>query len=246
MFLSFVLELFVEQELDEPLYNGAPVTFKCYHKQILEFGNSVKLNDSNMNKLLKLIGNVLPIGNKLVKSHRKLLSIFQAQSSFNGVLRCTKCLEIIDNNNYCSIICEQNQCQRRVGDIIEHVSVDRSNKQLIEIIQRNKHLILNYPQLVDRLLPCDVTRGLLYEKKTKCLQTTSNDMYPITLMLHIDSTPIVHWSKKHTWFVTASIVEIPPPLRENQFNLLLLSVWYVKFFFFIFNLVLPSFNHIVI
>ncbi|CAF1265868.1 unnamed protein product [Rotaria sp. Silwood1] len=215
----------IEQELDEPLYDGAPVTFIRYHKQILEFGNLVKLNGSNMNKLLKLIGNALPIGNKLVKSHRKLVSIFQERSSFNEVLRCTKCLEIIDNNNYCSIICEKNQCQRRVGDIIEHISVDRSNRQLIEIIRRNKHLILSYPQLVDKLLPCDVMTGLVYEKIIKNLQTSSNNTFPITLMLHIDSTPIVHWNKKHTWLVTASIIEIPPPLRENQFNILLLSVW---------------------
>ncbi|CAF2984120.1 unnamed protein product, partial [Rotaria sp. Silwood2] len=222
---DFALKRFVEQELDESLYDGAPVTFKFYHKKILEFGNLVKLNDFNMNKLLKLIGSALPIGNKLVKSYRKLVSIFQEQPSFNEVLRCTKCLEIINNNNYCSIICERNQCQRRVADVIEHVSVDRSNRQLIEIIRRNKHLILNYPQLVDKLLPCDVLTGLVYEKKKKYLQTTFNDTFPITLMLHIDSTPVVHWIKKHTWLVTASIVEIPPPLRENQFNLLLLSLW---------------------
>ncbi|CAF2984155.1 unnamed protein product [Rotaria sp. Silwood2] len=218
-------EQMVQQEVDEPLYNGASITFRCYHKQILEFGNLVKLNDSNMSKLLKLIDNALPIGNKLVKSNKKLVSIFQEHSSFTKVLKCTKCLEIVNNNNCCSITCEQNQTQRRVGDIIEHLSVGRSNKQLIEIIRRNKQLILNYPQLVEKLLPCDVMTRLVYHKKKKNLQTISNNMFPITLMLHIDSTPIVHWTKKHTWLVTASIVEIPPPLRENQFNLLLLSLW---------------------
>ena len=186
-----------------------------------------------MTKLLKLIGSVLPSGNKLVKSYRKLVSIFQERSSFNHVLKCTKCSEIIDNNNYCSISCEKNQCKRRVADVIEHISADRSNKQLIDIIRRNKHLILDYPQLVHKLLPCDVLTRSVYQKKKENLQTTSNGMFPITLMLHIDSTPIVHWTKKLTWFVTASIVEIPPPLRENQFNLLLLSLWYVKLILFI-------------
>ena len=183
-----------------------------------------------MNKLLKLIGNALPIGNKLLKSYKKVVSIFQKTSSFNEVLRCTNCLKIIDNDNHCSITCEQNDCQRGVSCVIEHISADRSNTQLIEIIRRNKHLILNYPQLVDKLLPCDVMTGSIYEEKQKYLQAISDDTYPVTLMLHIDSTPIVHWSRKYTWFVTASIVEIPPPLRENQLNLLLLSVWYVNFF----------------
>jgi hypothetical protein len=226
----FVLEQFAEQQLDEPLYDGAPVTFKCYHKQILEFGNSLRLNDSDMNKLLKLIGNALPTGNKLLKTHKKVVSIFQDTSSFSEVLRCIKCRQIIGNNNYCSLICEKNGLQRRVCDIIEQVSIDRSNTQLIEIIRRNKHLILNYPELVDKLLPCDVMTRLVYQEKRKYLQTISTDTYSITLMLHIDGASIVRWAKKHTWLVTASIVEIPPPLRENQFNLLLLSLWYVKFF----------------
>jgi hypothetical protein len=99
-FFVFVLERFVEHELDEPLYQGAPITFKSYHKQILEFGNSLRLNDSDMNKLLKLIGNALPIGNKLLNTHKKVVSIFQKTSSFNEILRCSNCLQIIDNNNY--------------------------------------------------------------------------------------------------------------------------------------------------
>ncbi|CAF4635683.1 unnamed protein product [Rotaria socialis] len=217
-------EKFIEEELDQPLYDGAPVSIKCYHKQIVDFGNLVQLTDSNMNKLLKLIRNALPFKNKLLKSYKKVVSLFQKKSSFNEVLRCTSCLEII-NNNYCSIICERNYSQRLVGDVIEHFSTDRSNTQLIDVIRRNKQLILTYPQLVDKLLQCDVMTQLIYKEKRKELQAASNDTYPITLMLHIDSTPIVHWSRKHTWFVTASIVEIPPPLRENHLNLLLLSIW---------------------
>ncbi|CAM4846096.1 unnamed protein product, partial [Rotaria magnacalcarata] len=214
----------IEQELDEPLYDGAPVSFKCYHKEIVDFGNLVQLTDSNMNKLLKLIRNALPFTNKLLKSYKKVVSLFQKKSSFNEVLRCTNCLEII-NNNYCSIICERNDSQRLVGGVVEHLSTDRSNTQLIDVIRRNKQLIINYPQLVDKLLQCDVMTQLIYKEKQRELQATSNDTYPITLMLHIDSTPIVHWSRKHTWFVTASIVEVPPPLRENHLNLLLLSIW---------------------
>ncbi|CAF1968643.1 unnamed protein product, partial [Rotaria magnacalcarata] len=216
-------EKFIEEELDQPLYDGAPVSIKCYHKQIVDFGNLVQLTDSNMNKLLKLIRNALPFKNKLLKSYKKVVSLFQKKSSFNEVLRCTSCLEII-NNNYCSIICERNYSQRLVGDVIEHFSTDRSNTQLIDVIRRNKQLILTYPQLVDKLLQCDVMTQLIYKEKRKELQAASNATYPITLMLHIDSTPIVHWSRKHTWFVTASIVEIPPPLRENHLNLLLLSI----------------------
>ncbi|CAF4665840.1 unnamed protein product, partial [Rotaria sp. Silwood2] len=88
-------EMIAEQE-DEPLYTGAPVTFKSYHKQILEIGNSVKLSDSNMNKLLQLIGNALSIENKLLRSYKKLLTAFKITSTFNQELKCKYCLRIID------------------------------------------------------------------------------------------------------------------------------------------------------
>ncbi|CAF1647390.1 unnamed protein product, partial [Rotaria magnacalcarata] len=216
-------EIIVEQE-DEPLYSGAPVTFKSYHKQILEFGNSVKLSDSDMNKLLQLIGNALPIENKLLKSYKKLLTAFKTTSSFNQELKCKYCLRRIDRANSCSLICEQNKSQRRIGDIIEHVSINRSYGQLIEIIRRNKHLILDYPQIANNLLPCDVISGSTYQEKRKNLKSL-NGTYPVTLMIHIDGFQLVHWTKKHSWLVTASIAEIPPPLRENKLNMLLLSLW---------------------
>ena len=45
-------ELNFDEESDEPLYDGARITVKYYHKQILEFGNSAKLDNTHMNKLL--------------------------------------------------------------------------------------------------------------------------------------------------------------------------------------------------
>ncbi|CAF1423541.1 unnamed protein product, partial [Rotaria sordida] len=191
------VEITAEQE-DEPLYTNAPVTSKSYHKQILEFGNSVKLSDSNMNKLLQLIGNALPIENKLLKSYKKLLTAFKTTSTFNQELKCKYCLRIIDKTNSCSIICKQDKCQRRIGDVIEHVSVNRSYGQLIEIIRRNKHLILDYPQIANNLLPCDVISGSTYQEKRKNLKSL-NGTYSVTLMIHIDGFQLVQWTKKHTW-----------------------------------------------
>ncbi|CAF4295757.1 unnamed protein product, partial [Rotaria sordida] len=166
--------IIAEQE-DELLYTGAPVTSKSYHKQILEFGNSVKLSDSNMNKLLQLIGNALPIENKLLRSYKKLLTAFKITSTFN----------------------QEHKCQRRIGDVIEYVSVNRSYGQLIEIIRRNKQLILDCPQIANNLLPCDVISGSIYQEKRKNLKSL-NGTYSVTLMIHIDGFQLVHWTKKQT------------------------------------------------
>jgi hypothetical protein len=223
--LLYLLESISIEKPDESLYDGAPVIARNYHQQVFEFGNSLRLDDQNMNRLLKLIGDVLPIEHKLVKSCKKLVSFFQVTSSYDESLRCVACLKIIDDKNICSIFCDRNQEQRRVGDIIEHVTMNRSNQQLINIIRRNQHLIVHYPQAVDQLLSCDVMTGSVYTGKRNSTLTATVDTYPVTLMLHIDGAPLVRWAKKQTWLVMGSIVEIPPPLRENQANMLLLSFW---------------------
>ncbi|CAF4397199.1 unnamed protein product, partial [Rotaria magnacalcarata] len=89
-------EIIVEQE-DEPLYTGAPVTFKSYHKQILEFGNSVKLSDSSMNTLLQLIGNALPIENKLLRNSSVKSD---ANSLLDEICDTIKQTVIVDNTNF--------------------------------------------------------------------------------------------------------------------------------------------------
>lgn len=220
-----LLESVSGDEVNRPLYEGAPVMAKFYHKQLFEFANSVRLDVKAMNKLLKLIDSALPHPNNLVKSYKKLTSIFQLSSSFLETTVCVICSNIIDLNNHCSYTCQQNELERRVGDIIEFVSMDQSKKQLVDVIRRNKHLIIDYPRLVDETLPCDIMTRSIYRKKRKNKQLLLDQRYPVTLMLHIDGFPVVHWTKKHTWLVTGSIIEIPPCLRENQINMLLISLW---------------------
>ncbi|CAF3866657.1 unnamed protein product [Rotaria sordida] len=224
-FLLYLDELNIYKETDEPLYLDSTITFKQYHKKIIEFGNFAKLSNTNMNKLLKLIAEGLPQDHKLVKSYSKLAEIFQEQSSFEDTTRCTECLQLINEKNKCSIFCQQNGIQRQVGNVIEHVFINKSNQQLVRIIRRNKELIINYPQVSNQILPCDIISRTIYQIKKEKLQTILNDAYPVTLMIHIDGTPICHWTRKHTWVVMGSIIEIPPPLRENQTNMILLGIW---------------------
>ncbi|CAF2700761.1 unnamed protein product [Rotaria sp. Silwood2] len=211
----------ISDQIDEPLYSSALITRKQFHKKIIKFGNMTKLSYTHMNKLLKLIDEGLPPGHKLFKSYTKLIEIFQEKVSFEETIRCVQCLRVIDEKNACSILCEQNGIQRRTENVIEHLFMNKLNQQLIYIIRRNKKLIINYPQVANQILPCDIISSTIYQAKLIHLRATANDTYPITLMLHIDSTPICGWAKKHTWIVMGSIMEIPPPLRENQINMVL-------------------------
>lgn len=47
----------------------------------------------------------------------------------------------------------------------------------------------------------------------------------LTLILHADGAPLVRSSQQNLWPLFANIVEIPPPYREYQRNILVLALW---------------------
>ena len=47
----------------------------------------------------------------------------------------------------------------------------------------------------------------------------------LTLMIHADGAPLIRSSHQSLWPLFANIVEIPPPFREYQRNILLLALW---------------------
>ncbi|CAF1117438.1 unnamed protein product [Didymodactylos carnosus] len=183
------------------------------------------LEELNVTKLLKLTSSALPASHKLVTNHSKLVNMFIEEQSVKEIIRCSTCFMIIDSNNHCSMNCQQNRSYRKTSNVVEHVTTT-NDTQLINIIRRNRCLIPSYPRLVNQLAPSDILTRSVYQeslRKNKC--DNVDGPHPITLMIHIDGAPIVRWTKKQTWPVTASICEIPPYLRENQNNILLLAIW---------------------
>ena len=47
----------------------------------------------------------------------------------------------------------------------------------------------------------------------------------LTLMIHADGAPLIRSSHQSLWPLFANIVEIPPPFREYQRNILVLALW---------------------
>ena len=96
-------------------------------------------------------------------------------------------------------------------DEIVHLDIQ---SQIDAIICRNKPF-LNRSDLYPY---SDVCRGEYYSS-----QRSSENR--ITLIIHCDGAPLVRSSKRSTWPLFASIVEIPPPIREHQRNIILLAIW---------------------
>lgn len=104
----------------------------------------------------------------------------------------------------------------RCRDIDEIVHLD-AQSQLSAIVDRN-YSFLNKPQLYPF---SDVCNGDYYRNRP-------NKQNQLTLIVHCDGAPLVRSSKQSIWPLFASIVELPPPIREHQRNIVLLALWASK------------------
>jgi hypothetical protein len=69
----------------------------------------------------------------------------------------------------------------------------------------------------------DISSGAFYQ--TTMSESKCNT---ITLVLHTDGAPLIRTTKQSIWPLFASIVEIPPPVREYKKNIILLALWSSK------------------
>ncbi|CAF1345618.1 unnamed protein product [Didymodactylos carnosus] len=51
---------------------------------------------------------------------------------------------------------------------------------------------------------------------------------PVTLIVHSDGAPLIRTTRVSLWPCFASIVELPPPVREYQTNIVVLALWSAK------------------
>lgn len=54
---------------------------------------------------------------------------------------------------------------------------------------------------------------------------TKEAYHPITLIIHTDGASLVQSTKSAVWPYFGAIIELPPPVREYQMNILTLSLW---------------------
>lgn len=80
-------------------------------------------------------------------------------------------------------------------------------------MNRNEYFF-NKPELYP---PADICKASHYRRSKKQNQ--------LTLVVHSDGAPLVRSSKQSIWPLFASVVELPPPIREQHRNILLLAMW---------------------
>lgn len=67
----------------------------------------------------------------------------------------------------------------------------------------------------------DIPFGTLYQD----LLQRNIDENIISLLLHLDGTPLTQSSKLKLWLFSGALLEVPPKLRYRRFNMVVISFW---------------------
>ncbi|CAF1096889.1 unnamed protein product, partial [Didymodactylos carnosus] len=184
-----------------PLYNGSKISVMNAVQMVMKFSLDANLDKSTIIKLMKLVKLILPNPNLLPTTHKSILGTFGKTTLSTTKHLCSHCLSV-------NKILRNNQ-------ITEVVTLDiRSRIRLI--IRRNMSLMSEHTELFPQ---SDISHFSHYRT------TTINQVNTITLMLYADGAPLVRSTKRWLWPCFASIVEIPPPARDHEQNIMVVALW---------------------
>jgi hypothetical protein len=208
-----------------PLYSNSKLSSMKSMKLLLDLLISdINLDKRNMLRLLKLIKFILPQPNTLPTTWKSILKLFGQTNLSTTIFLCSLCHQQCGKTTFNTKFCRNEACLRskrtlRTNEIIELVHLDVRN-QLKLIINRNINILTKNE---DYFPASDISAGSFYQ--TTISKSRSNT---ITLVLHTDGAPLIRTTKQSIWPLFASIVEIPPPVREYQKNIILLALWSSK------------------
>ncbi|CAF2066922.1 unnamed protein product [Rotaria magnacalcarata] len=212
----------LDMDNSRPLFNGSSITVKKAVHQLCSFFTDFNINKSTVVNLLRIIKTLLPKPNQLTTSWKGIMKVLGRASTSRTTFLCSSCLKQCEKGIYGTKLCHNEKCSlknrtMKSTEIVELVHLD-IRAQIQAILTRNQ-LLLNRKDLYPMT---DVCFGEYYRTQS------SGTINRVTLIVHTDGAPLVKLSKQSIWPCFASLVELPPPAREYQKNIVLLSLWTSK------------------
>ena len=133
---------------------------------------------------------------------------------------CRECLcrLLVPDQSECSTGCSFHGRRRPFTNVSELV-VNGVKDEIRSTAQRYLNLIMEYPDCAHRVLPSDVLNGSVYRR------LKNNNEQQLTIMLHTDGAPVTTIGGKSLWPIQATIVEIPPPVRDHTDAVMVFAAW---------------------
>ncbi|CAF0954091.1 unnamed protein product [Adineta steineri] len=207
------------QDDSSTLFINSSYTVRAATIKIVNFAIDVNLDKIHTTKLLRLIKLLLPQPNVLPTSHKGVLKVFNRTSGFTTKYLCEHCGHNIivreGGVKQCSNACCSRYSRNILNNRISEVVTMNIREGLHFIIKRNIKLLFTNKNLFPT---GDIVNFKYYSNNSKISEKRT-----LTLILHADGAPLVRSTRQSLWPLFANIIEIPPPARDHQRNILILG-----------------------
>ncbi|CAF1104233.1 unnamed protein product [Didymodactylos carnosus] len=207
-----------ELDYTPPLYPQSTIRTGQAVKRLMTFFIKSNFDKRKIIRMMCLIKSILPTPNKLPTTLKQILKIFGKTPSFITKFYCNNCLALTTKRNghhYCTnsscTLADLQLSKRQLTEIV----IMNIREKLQSIVRRNFSLFSGHEELFPAF---DIPSGTRYQS------TTKKTIHPITLNIHADGAALVRSTKSALWPCFSSIVELPPPIREYQSNILTLAL----------------------
>jgi hypothetical protein len=202
-----------------PLFKDSSISvYEAIHR-LSSFCLNANVNKSSVIRLLRIIKSILPQPNLLPTGWKSIMKTLGFTSSSKKTFLCSECYQQCVASSSGEKKCCNPECRRfhqtmKRFDIVELIHMD-IRSQIQQIMIKN-HSFLNQTCLYPRT---DICFGDVYS------HSNAEFTNRITLIIHTDGAPLIKSSKQSLWPCFASLVELPPPIRDYQENIVVLALW---------------------
>lgn len=208
-----------ESKQSEPLYTNSKICVQEAVRKLVHYFIDFNLNKVAAVRLLRLTKEFLPSPNCLPTTWKSILKVLGFVSTSTKTFLCFRCFQRCEKSRNGRRICRNPRCKQaqkvlKATQLVEIIHLN-IRSQIQTIFSRNR----NFFNRSDLYPKTDVCFGNHYRN------LNVKSINRVTLIVHTDGAPLVKLSKQNLWPCFASIVELPPPVRDYQNNILVLALW---------------------
>ncbi|CAF4503456.1 unnamed protein product [Rotaria socialis] len=202
------------------LFSSSPLSIRESCLVIIKLARRLNLNKNDIKNLLDGIRHLFPTDVKLPRTVKGLMKVIGFDCSKQVDYYCCQCLSHLNTPEQltCTDGCLFNDKRRPFMNVIE-LATNNVKDEIFSTAKRYINLINEYYIRSKDILPCDALNGSIYER------LGNTNQRQLTIMLHTDGAPVTKIGGKSLWPVQATILEIPPPVRDHISAVMVFAAW---------------------
>ncbi|CAF1475211.1 unnamed protein product [Adineta ricciae] len=193
-----------------------------FSKQLIQLMRKSNISKSNANRFVKLIQSALPQPNILPKSYSAMLDSLSVENLFVKRVVCIKCKADLRAKSASCLPCSRDN-ERHLAFIFDSVQ----ETVFTRVYNRLKSVIDTYQTIFTKNEADNKTNDLVFNNNYQFLRGCTNRPL-MSLLLHLDGIDLDRSGTLHLWILSCSILELPPSIRTERQNNVVLSLWVSK------------------